>query len=638
VALRRGGNITPAPAYWRCTELGRQIELAALGRAVRQAALLGELQQAPGAIPEQNFTHNSGWRSALARLCERGWVELSEAPARSTSNEIPSSVELNESQMAAASTITASLGEFNAYLLDGVTGSGKTEVYLEAIREVVAQGKQALVLVPEIGLTPQIVARFAGALTARVGVMHSNISDGARLRVWTEASSARIDVVIGTRSAIFTPLARLGIIVVDEEHDLSFKQQDGFRYSARDLAVVRARAVQIPIVLGSATPSFESLHNSATARYSLLRLKTRAAGAQMPGIRIIDIRNRHLEDGLSQVLIGALGERLARGEQSLLFVNRRGFAPVLLCHDCGWVCDCDRCDSHMVLHAANGRIRCHHCGAERPPPTACHACGSSELVAIGTGTERVARALQTHFPKARVARVDRDTVRRIGAIEALLEEIQTRQIDVVVGTQMVAKGHHFPHVTLVGVLDADGGLFGADFRAAERMAQLIVQVAGRAGRGAQAGEVLIQTHHPMHPLLQSLRGDGYSAFAEQALQERHHAQLPPYASLVLVRAEAAQREAVFDFLNQAQRLASELANTPAPNPDSDPQPMPITVLGPVAAPMERRSGRYRAQLLLQCTHRGTLHALLTPFVDGISAMKTARKVRWSLDVDPQEML
>ena len=628
--LRQGA---PAAAielrHWCCTTPGRQVDLSSFGRAVRQAELMGTLQRAAGPVSESELRSISGWRENLKRCVKHGWVVQAApiAAARSAVEEVA----LNHSQIAAGDAVRSNASQFNVYLLDGVTGSGKTEVYLSLIRDAVHRGAQALVLVPELGLTPQMLARFRAALPFDIGVLHSDMSDGARSQTWLKAKDGRVDVVIGTRSAVFVPLARPGLFIVDEEHDLSFKQQDGFRYSARDVAVYRARQAGMPIVLGSATPALESLRNAREQRYQHLLLKVRATGA-MPSMRVIDVRRKTLDEGLSEPLLSAVAHRLEAREQSLLFVNRRGFAPVVLCHDCGWVCDCDRCDSHMVVHASIRRLRCHHCGAERALPTACETCGGDELVAVGTGTERVLRTLARRFPHARVARIDRDTMRRQGAMEQILARIHEHELDIIVGTQMVAKGHHFPLVTLVGVLDADGGLFGADFRASERMAQLIVQVAGRAGRGQTPGEVLVQTHHPAHPLLQALREHGFGAFAETSLSERAEAGLPPYASLALLRGEATAREPVFEFLTQARDLAQAWVK------ESPHGTGALHIWGPAPAPMERRSGRYRAQLLVQASERRSLHRMLDPWLDALTDLATGRRVRWSLDVDPQEML
>ena len=532
---------------------------------------------------------------------------------------------LNADQQRAVDALRAALGRFRPFVLEGVTGSGKTEVYLRVIEQVVAGGRQALVLIPEIGLTPQLLARFHARLSCRVEAFHSGLSDGERLSAWSHARNGSADVLVGTRSAVFVPLARPGIFIVDEEHDLSFKQQDGFRYSARDLAVVRARDAGAPIVLGSATPSLEAVDNVRRGRYRLLALRRRAGGAAPPRIDVVDLRSRPFDSGLSDVLVEALEQVKARSEQALLFINRRGYAPLSLCHACGWVAQCGRCDAHLVFHRGDERLRCHHCGAERVPVTECPECSSRDLRRLGLGTERVAGALESRIEGLRVARMDRDATRRRGALEAVLDRMHAGEVDIVVGTQMLAKGHHFPNVTLVAILDADGGLFGVDFRATERMAQLLLQVAGRAGRGDRPGRVLLQTHHPHHPLLRGLLLHGYRKFCDAALDERRRTRLPPYASLALVRAEALEAEAPRAFLADAARSADECPSAG------------VSVLGPVPSPMERRAGRYRAQLLVDAESRVAMQRFLPGWITELEALASARRVRWSVDVDPQEM-
>ncbi|MBF2760724.1 MAG: primosomal protein N' [Ectothiorhodospiraceae bacterium AqS1] len=541
---------------------------------------------------------------------------------RSTSSPL----QMNADQIAAADAISARIGFFAPFLLEGVTGSGKTEVYLRAIEQVVAAGRQALVLIPEIGLTPQLIARFGERLSCRVQTLHSGLSDGERLAAWSSARNGQAQVVVGTRSAVFVPLARPGLIVVDEEHDLSYKQQEGFRYSARDLAVMRARNSGVPVVLASATPSLEAIENARRGRYGHLILPHRAGKAQMPRIDVVDLRSRPFAQGLSDPLIEAIEEVRSRSEQALLFVNRRGYAPRYLCHGCGWIADCSRCDAQLVLHHADRRLRCHHCLSERPLDLACPECGCEDLRSLGIGTERVAQALEMRIQGLRVARMDRDSTRRRGALESLLARVHSGEVDALVGTQMLAKGHHFPNVTLVAILDADGGLFGVDFRSTERMAQLLIQVAGRAGRGDRPGRVILQTHHPRHPLLQGLILEGYRAFCDGALDERRRAHLPPFANLALVRAEAMQRRFPEVFLKEA--AAGARAKAPAG----------ISILGPAPAPMERRAGRWRTQLLIEASSRTLLQRFLGPWIESLEALPCARRVRWSVDVDPQEMV
>ncbi|EAR22576.1 primosomal protein N' [Nitrococcus mobilis] len=627
--LRRGRPAEPAlERVWRIAPAGQTIAANALRRrAPRQARLLEILQQSARPIGCAELTDSNGdWRGALERLAARGWIAASDRPvyALRRSHTRTAAPTLNLAQSKAVRAITAALNNFQALLLEGVTGSGKTEVYLAAIEAVLAAGRQTLLLVPEIGLTPQLVARFTSRLDAPLAVLHSGLSDTERLEAWHAAGNGAAPIVIGTRSAVFAPLARPGLIVVDEEHDTSLKQQDGFRYSARDLAVVRARRLNIPIVLGSATPSLETLYNVRRGRYRQLRLPQRAGGAATPEFRIFDVRGKPLREGLSQPLQQRLQTHLDAGRQALLLLNRRGFAPTLLCHECGWIALCHRCDARLIYHHPGKRVRCHHCNYDRPVPAHCPHCAGPDLRPLGLGTQRVEAALRLAFPSAGLLRIDRDSTRGKGAFEARMAAAQRGEAQILLGTQMLAKGHHLPEVTLVAIIDADQGLFGSDFRAPERFAQLLIQVAGRAGRAAHLGEVVIQTHHPEHPLLQILIHRGYKDFAEVALKEREQAHLPPFSAMALLRAEAHEADTPHVFLAQAKASAQ-----PAPG---------ITMLGPVPAPMERRAGRYRAQLLLQTAHRDELQALLRNWVPRLAELEQARRVRWSVDVDPLETL
>jgi primosomal protein N' (replication factor Y) len=632
-AMLRQGKPAEAKGeeQWSLTTAGQELDPASLTRAPRQSALLKLLNQHPeGLLAREIDVIQQKWRPVMRQLQEKGWVckaSRSCLPVPAETAPTTSSPELNPDQQAAVSAISDRLDDFSVFLLDGVTGSGKTEVYLSVIKEVIASGKQALVLVPEIGLTPQLVSRFKQRFAVPIAVLHSGLSDSERLCAWLMAKQGEAPIIIGTRSAVFTPLDRPGVIILDEEHDLSFKQQEGFRYSARDVAVKRGQLEQVPVVLGSATPSLESLENVNQQRYRSLLLPERAGTANHPDIGVIDVRKQPMADGLSSALINAMRRHLERGGQVLLFLNRRGYAPVLLCHDCGWVSKCKRCDAHMTLFYLNGvaRLRCHHCGAERPADHECPDCQSLELRPVGTGTERLEQALKSQFPDIGIARIDRDTTRRKGAMQSLLDSVHDGSNRILVGTQMLAKGHHFPDVTLVGLVDIDQGLFSADFRATERMAQLIVQVAGRAGRAERAGQVLIQTHHPDHPLLHVLLDEGYPAFARAALDERRQAQLPPYNYFALLRAEASDGNLPMQFLEQARGLAEAMGMSN------------VQLLGPIPAPMEKRAGRIRAQLLLQSESRAALHNLLNPWLQQLESSKSGRKVRWSIDVDPQEM-
>jgi primosomal protein N' (replication factor Y) len=527
---------------------------------------------------------------------------------------------LTPEQTEAVTAIRAGFGEYRPFLLLGVTGSGKTEVYLHAIAATLQAGKQALLLVPEIALTPQLEAlverRFPGTRTVS---LHSGLPELERFEHWQAAGDGRARIVLGTRLAVFAPLPGLGLIVVDEEQDGSFKQAEGFRYSARDLAVARARQRNVPIVLGSATPAFESYHNAVTGRYSLLRLSNRI-GAPPPRIACIDTRVGKLTDGLSARLLAAVRDRISAGEQSLIFINRRGYAPVLMCRACGWTSGCHRCSAQLVLHLAGRRLHCHHCGHVAPIPAACPGCGNPDLAPVGQGTQRVEEALVRHFPQARILRVDRDTTSRRRAWQAMRQRIQNREVDILVGTQILAKGHDFPHLNLVGVLNADGRLYSNDFRAAERLYALLTQVAGRAGRGGTQGEVLIQTEFPQHPLYAALCRQDYRAFAESALDERRQAGFPPFVHQALLRAEAPRLATALEFLAEAARTGRAL--------DAG-----VSLYDPVPAALPRRGGRERAQLLVQSASRQQLQAFLGAWRGALSSARATR-ARWSLDVDP----
>jgi len=626
--LRHGESAAGGgPKCWRLTAAGKAVVPDQLARAPRQAALLGLLLRHGGGPLEaaRIDAEFSAWREPMRRLVEKGWVTVEQrACLPDSANDGAPPPILGPAQREAVAAVTAALDRFGGFLLDGVTGSGKTEVYLQAIARVLAAGRQVLVLVPEIGLTPQLVDRFRRRFPVPVAVLHSGLSDGERLCAWNAAREGEAPILIGTRSAVFAPLPTLGMVIVDEEHDPAYKQQEGFRYSARDVAVMRARHAGVPVVLGSATPSLESLGNCVAGRYTRLCLPERAGTAQHPRMTLLDVRHQPMDEGISEPLLHHMHRHLEAEGQVLLFLNRRGYAPTLLCHDCGWVAHCSRCDAHYTLYQQERKIRCHHCASERPLPAQCPDCGSIDLRPVGQGTERVEQALARHFPDLARVRIDRDATRRKGRMAQLLAQAQRGEARILVGTQMLAKGHHFPGVTLVGILDADQGLFSADFRASERMAQLIIQVAGRAGRAERPGEVVIQTHQPDHPLLVRLVHEGYPAFATAALEEREAAELPPFSHLALLRAEAVSRTAPLAFLEAARAAAEPISG-------------PVLLLGPVPAPMERRAGRYRAQLLLQAEERHALHRLLKQWLPQVEALKSGRQVRWSLDVDPGEM-
>jgi primosomal protein N' (replication factor Y) len=627
-ALRAGAAMLETTERWTLTAAARTGQLPPLpGRANRLRELAEFLGGRGSADAAELVAFSPRWRDHARELEKRGWISrlrvAEQAPAR---GEVQTSKGLDPTpeQSLAIDAIAAARGAFAPFLLHGVTGSGKTEVYLRAIEAVVARGEQALVLVPEIALTPQLVARFAQRFDAPLAVLHSSLSDQERLRAWRAARSGTAPVVIGTRSAIFAPLARPGLIVVDEEHDPSYKQQEGFRYSARDLALVRAQRLGIPVVLGSATPSLESLARVRAGKATLLSLPNRTAGASQPALHLIDLRKHGETQGIATPTLFAIKRHLEAGGQVLLYLNRRGYAPSLFCPACGWVAPCPRCDARLTVHQRDQRLHCHHCGTEQRMPEICPSCGEA-VKPVGQGTERIEETLARLFPDVPLARIDRDAVRRRGALEAALERVTSGEVKLLVGTQMLTKGHHFPDVSLVVVLNADQGLFGTDFRASERLAQTIVQVAGRAGRAERPGEVLVQTEYPEHPLLAQLVAGGYDAFATAALAERQQARWPPFARVAVLRAEAAQREAPTAFLDRARELAESMATSA------------VEVLGPAAAPMERRAGHYRAQLLLHAPTHSPLQRLFGQWLPAVEELPEARKVRWSLDVDPLEL-
>jgi primosomal protein N' (replication factor Y) len=591
-------------------------------RASLKRRLLERLAQGPVEHTEARALSARAVR-ALDELVARGWAK--EEPAEVSALEpapCAPAPQLTPEQARAASAICASLGRFQAHLLLGVTGSGKTEVYLHAIAAALAAQRQALLLVPEIALTPQLETlvreRFPGVPAVS---LHSRLPASERLENWLAARSGEARIVLGTRLAVFTPLPALGIIVVDEEHDASFKQADGLRYSARDLAVVRARQRGVPVVLGSATPSLETYHNAANGRYRLSVL-TRRIGCELPRIEYVGTRGERLEEGLSPRVLAALEACRARGEQSLVFINRRGYAPVLACARCGWVSGCHRCAAHLVLHLAERRMRCHHCGHQSPPPLACPACGDPQLAPLGSGTQRVEAALARRFPAARILRIDRDSVRARHAWPEMRQRIRQRDVDILVGTQILAKGHDFPHLSLVAVINADSSLYSADPRAPERLYALLTQVAGRAGRGAIRGTVLIQTDFPGHPLYRALQHQDYCAFAAQLLAERRAAGFPPFVHQALLRAEAPQLESAFAFLEGAARRGRSI----------EPR---VTIYDPVPALMPRRAGRARAQLLAESDSRSRLHQFLRAWYAELASVRLA-PARWALDVDPIE--
>jgi primosomal protein N' (replication factor Y) len=623
--LRRGEPLPDTHGWaWELTAAGRD-GLPKL-RAGTRPQRLGALLEA-GAVNEDLLDDQlDDWRSAARALAKRGFAERVDVPALIPQADTRPGPTPNPQQQTAIDAINGCDG-FQPFLLDGVTGSGKTEVYLQAISRCLQQGRQALVLVPEIGLTPQMLSRFRTRLGIPVHALHSGLNDNERARVWAAASRGEARVIVGTRSAIFIPLPQPGLIVIDEEHDGSYKQQDGIRYHARDFALVRGKALNVPVVLGSATPSLESLHNARSGRYTHLRLQQRAGDAKPPGVRVFDVRKRPLQDGLSPEVLVGIGQHLKAGNQVLVFKNRRGYAPVLLCHDCGWTAPCKRCSTPlhttpMTVHGGGRRLQCHHCGARQSVPLACPDCASLALQPQGIGTERLEERLLQLFPDYPVLRIDRGTTTRRDALEQTLATLG-EQPGILVGTQILAKGHDLPKLTLVVVVGIDEGLFSADFRASEKLAQQLIQVAGRAGRAERPGEVWLQTHHPDNALLHTLVNGGYHAFAEAELLQREAAGFPPFAHLALMRAEAKQVEQANEFLAAVKQLI--------------PAESSVERYGPMPAPMPRRAGFQRTQLLLSAEQRRPLHGLLAQLMAQVYALPQARRVRWSLDVDPMDL-
>ena len=626
-ALRKGASATlPGVEYWYPQPGAAPEQLPGQARRQRELLelLLGQPGQSRAALRQAGFE-----APQLRALAERGLIAPSQkAPEQppSTSSACAEPAPLNDAQAQVLRALDTSSSGYSPHLLFGVTGSGKTEVYIHYLLERLfgdpAQGSaQALVLVPEINLTPQTMARFERHFGERIAVWHSALNATERLRTWSRVRRGEPLILIGTRSAVLLPFPELRTIIVDEEHDGSYKQHEGFRYSARDLAIYRAWQNHCPIILGSATPSLESLHNARQGRYHLHELTQRAGRAGMPEMNLVDVRSRPLQGGLSSPLIEAVGRTIEAGEQALLFINRRGFSPVVMCFDCGTPIDCPQCDAKLTYHRHDNCLRCHHCGHQQALPRGCPECASDNLNPVGQGTERTETVLSEHFPDTPVIRIDRDTTRRRGQLDDMLEQIRTGRPCILVGTQMLAKGHDFPAVTLAGILDADGGLFSSDFRGPEQLAQLIIQVGGRAGRGDRAGQVLIQTCQSGHPLLQSICHGEYLGVAWKLLEERDQAGLPPTSFMTAFRVDAPSMEESLNLLDDLARRAT----TAAPE---------ATVMGPFPAIIARKANRYRAQLLLQHSKRPPLQRLSNRLCRHLEQNPPGRQIRWHIDVDP----
>lgn len=623
ILLRQGRSASLTETLvWQLTEQGKTFDSQLLSRSIKQQALLSLMQAG-------NTAHINEFSPTVYKgLKDKGLISKTAILANKTNwqhniETYDTPFQLNDEQIFAITQIEKQLNQFMVILLDGVTGSGKTEVYLNAIQSVITKGQQALVLVPEIGLTPQTINRFKQRFNVPMVILHSSMGEKARLAAWLQCKNGEIAIVIGTRSSLFTPFKHLGIIIIDEEHDSSYKQQEGWRYHARDLAIVRAKIANIPIILGSATPSLETLNNAKSDRYQHLQLTSRAGDAQLAKQTILDIKGLVLAAGLSQPLITQIKKHLANNNQVMLFLNRRGFAPLLICHDCGWIAECPRCDRPYTYHQQQHKLICHHCDSPREIPLQCPKCGSTHLVPIGFGTEQLAQQLNLLFPHVPVSRIDRDSTSKKGALDEYLQAIQQGGKHILVGTQILAKGHHFPDVTLVGIIDVDGALFSSDFRATERFAQIYTQVSGRAGRENKAGEVILQTYHPEHPLLNILLHQGYAAFAQQALQERKQALLPPFSYQALIHAADRNNQYAPQFL---QKIHDWLI--------SHFQDHSLWIIGPMQANQPKRAGYHRWQLLLQHTQRAKLQSILSQLVIVIEQWSEAKNLRWSIDVDP----
>lgn len=625
VNLRKGrAPLISGEPGWRLSNHGLGLAEGALARSPKQSEAVRILQQS-GQTTASALLESGISRAILKTLADKGLVEPCSIECTPQPPQARDGLQLNDDQAGAVQAIVDNPGTFSCHLLEGVTGSGKTEVYLQAIARCLEQGRQALVLIPEIGLTPQTLSRFHQRFDARIEVLHSGLGDRERELTWHAAREGLAHIVIGTRSAVFTPLANPGLIVVDEEHDGSYKQQDGFRYSARDLAVKRAQLEHCTVVLGSATPSLESLQNATSGRYRHHHLTRRAGDAAMPDINAIDVRGQALQGGLSDSLRASVASALDAGSQVLLFLNRRGYATALQCHDCGWVADCRACDARLTVHRRQRRLRCHHCGASETLPTQCPGCRSARLLTNGLGTEQAEDALRREFTRWPIHRVDSDSMQGRGAMAALAEAVGTGEPCILVGTQMLSKGHHFPGVQLVGVLDADALLFSADFRGEERMAQLLTQVAGRAGREQRRGSVLLQTHHPDHPALQAMLTQTYGQRARAMLEERRQSGLPPAGHLVLIRCDSADASAAEGFLQQLRRRCADASRA-------------ITVIGPLPSALPRRAGKFRFQLTLLAASRGAVHRATAHMVAAAGQLKARGDLRWSVDVDPSEVM
>ena len=649
VSLRKSRK-TPKASLWKASSIITETVLDTLKRAPKQHAMLKRLLLSECDAVQLQSEFGKSWRNIIRQLEEKNFLSVREVDEvdihsqalinieKNTENIEEKNIEENSEKKRVNLTEDQAfcIGEINSLfnkektkpvLLHGITGSGKTEVYLRVIEPILDLAKQVLVLVPEIGLTPQLLSRFEEHFPQyNVAVIHSSLADGERMKAWLGAKSGSIDIVIGTRSAVFTPMKNLGAILIDEEHDGSFKQQEGFLYQGRDMALKRAYDERIPILLGSATPSLETLHNVKRGRFHYLRLSSRPGTSIRPEMVLQDIRALPLEAGISSLMMDEVRQHLNNNNQVMLFLNRRGFSPVLMCPSCGWYAHCKQCDIGMTYHASSSKTICHHCGLEEHVNNTCPDCKSNHLTTQGQGTERIEEVLKTYFPETPVIRVDRDSTSRKGSLEKILERVHKGVPVILIGTQMLSKGHDFPNLTLVGILDVDQALFSMDYRAQERLTQQILQVAGRAGRGEKKGRVVLQTSQPTHPVLLNLLSQGYYKTAEQMLSERNVWNYPPYGAQAMIRANSETVDAASSFLEKL-RGRLELGDK-----------IECDLLGPIPSPLSKRAGRYRFQLLLSSKQRGILHAALGDALLILSSMRKTGGVRWHIDVDPMDFL
>ncbi len=626
--LRKGSPLPETrKKYWQLSKANTDLVLSTIKNSPKQKALI-EFLMSFEVVSDKELSKEFS-RSIIKRLHDNGYISQTfpDSPKPKTHKILnDKKLALNAEQQQVLKQV--SLKKYHCWLLNGITGSGKTEVYLQLIERVLTQGQQTLILVPEISLTPQTEQRFHQRFSVPLVSLHSGMSDNRRLLAWTKAKNGDASIILGTRSAIFTPIPRLALIIIDEEQDGSYKQQDGFRYSARDIAVMRAKHENVPIILGSATPSLESLHNCHTGRYTELHLTKRAGHAKAERWKLIDMRNQAITSVIAQDTLLAIKNTLTRKEQVLVFLNRRGFAPVLLCHDCGWVAECKSCDSRMTLHRTYNKLICHHCDSRATPPAECPRCKSIKLIAHGAGTERSELLLQEAFPKTPIIRVDRDTSRKRDFMNSVYHDVKKGHPCILVGTQMLAKGHHFGGITLAVILDADSGLLSPDFRAVERMGQLLTQVAGRSGRGEKAGEVLIQTHQPFHPSLNLLLHSGYREFAQSLLANREEQKLPPFCHLALIRAESIHPQDAEEFLKNIKRKAQELCS---------PTLKKMVYTNPMPALLERKSNRYRYVSRIETDDRNQLQKLLSLLAFEMEKYPKQSRLRWTIDVDALDL-